>query len=261
MKTLLPNSNKTVRTLAFVAATVLLASSSVGQAASAQGYASGQSNYFASAGSEQDSLLPPEVVPLDPVAANKLMESQAQSRAANIDIPDMQSAPGMVTMDQPGAGMQTAQDARKAAFNQLMGQNQVAPINRSYQPQMPGGQMGPGGFPGAPGAGNPNFPYQPQMANNYPGPQGGAGGQTAQSGWMQPGQGGQQTLSGGVKYTQQRRDIRRAGLSNAVSAVAGLGTGLFLGSLVSRSYYSNPVGLGMMGLGMTGFGIRNGFRF
>jgi hypothetical protein len=236
-----------------------LAVSGVGQAAKAQGFANGQSNFYLPAGSEQDSMLPPEVVPLDPVAANKLMESQAQSRAANIDIPDLQSAPGMVTMDQPGAGMQTAQDARKAAFNQLMGQNQVAPINRSYQAQMPGGQMGPG-FPGAPGAGNPNFPYQPQMANNYPGPQG-PGGQTGQSGWVAPGQGGQQTLSGGVKYAQQKRDIRRAGLSNAVSAVAGLGTGLFLGSLVSRSYYSNPVGLGMLGLGMTGFGTRNGFRF
>lgn len=231
------------------AAMLALFSGSAGQAALAQGLDNGPL-------SGDDSYLPPEVVPLDPSAAGKLMQSQAQARAAQLASPELQSSP-MVTGD-PLGGMQTAQDARKAAYDQLMNQSQAMPSNRAYQNQYQPSMGQPA--QGMPGMTNP-YAYQGQpMANNYAGPTGPAAG-TGQSGWMQSGAGGQQTLTGGVKYTQQRRDIRRAGFSNAMSAIAGLGTGLFLGSLVNRSYYSNPVGIGMLGLGMTGFGVRNGFRF
>jgi hypothetical protein len=241
-----PTSEKMNKAFRLFAATIMLVAGA-GQSALAQGMQGGQNDF----GGSPDSLLPPEVVPLDPSAANKLMQSQAQSRAAQMSMPEAQggmpSAPG----GDPMNGMQSAQDARRAAYDQLMGQNQVTPINRSYQNQFPGAQGGPGTGMG------PSFT---PVANNYGGP-GGPGGQTSQSGWTQPGQGGSQTLTGGVNYNQQRRDIRRAGFSNALSAVAGLGTGLMLGSLVSRSYYSSPVGLGALGLGMTGFGLRNGFRW
>ena len=205
-------------------------------AASAQSFDAGTSANLAA---EQDSLLPPEVVPLDPAAANKLVQSQAQSRAAQMSTPELQP--------DPMSGMQTAQDARKSTYDQLLGQSQTTPLNSSNQF---GASQGGQGFNNQPGS------FGTQIANASPGTA-----QAGQSNWVQPGSAGSQTLSGSVKAAPQKQDIRRGGLSNAVSAVAGLGTGLFLGSLVSRSLYTNPIGLGMFGLGATGFGVRNGFRF
>lgn len=102
---------------------------------------------------------------------------------------------------------------------------------------------------------NPALAAQSPIAGNY-------AGATGQSGWIQPAERqGSQTLTGGVATKPVKRDIRRGGFTNAMSMISGLGTGLFLGSLVSRSYYSSPLGLGMLGLGMTGFGTRNAFRF
>src|SRR5262249_41499213 len=105
----------------------------------------------------------------------------------------------------------------------------------------------------------------PLMSNNGGNPQ------LSQSGWMQPGQSPamvnngistnpqSQMLTGSVRQKQYRRDIKRAGLSNAFSALAGFGSGMMLGSMVRNP--NGGCGLGMMGLGMTGFGTRNGFRF
>src|SRR5262249_10326316 len=132
------------------------------------------------------------------------------------------------------------------------------------QNQFPGMQQGNAGFNNYP---NPNMgnngfgsPMQGQMANNYAGPNG-PNGQTGQSGWVQPGQGGTQTLTGGVKNQPVRRYSRRAGIPNGLSEGAGRGTVFFLGSLVNRSMSSSPMGRGMFGLGETGLGVRNGFRF
>jgi hypothetical protein len=63
---------------------------------------------------QEDSLLPPEVVPLDQAQAASMQQAQAQARQAQM---------GM----QAGAGMQTAQQARAAAFDSLMNQGEVPP--------------------------------------------------------------------------------------------------------------------------------------
>ena len=70
-------------------------------------------------GNDADTMLPPEVVPLDPMAANRMMQNQAQSRAAQMSMPETQASPGTLTADSQMNGMQTAQDARKAAYDQL----------------------------------------------------------------------------------------------------------------------------------------------
>jgi hypothetical protein len=234
------------------------------QSALAQGLeagAAGSLSQTSSLGPEQESLLPPEVVPLDPVVAQKMTQAQAQSRAVGMDaMPQAQeaaAAPGLA-----GAGdlshLQTAQDFRKAALNSLMGQGNISM-------RQPAGV----GLPGAPGSMAPGSQFGAGSAGQsaWISSNGGPAPQTGQSGWMQPGQGPgtvsahpqSQTLTGSVKHKQYRRDIKRAGLSNAVSALAGFGSGMMVGSMVRNP--STAFGLGMFGLGMTGFGVRNGFRF
>ncbi|GEM_PF-492410 len=257
-----PTANKKICLTALIAVTVALVSNGAGLAALAQGLEGGSTGGFnepAALEADQDSLLPPEVVPLDPSVAARMSQSQAQARAAQMNMP-VQAAPGMSDPSAQFGGMQTARQARQAAFDSLMNQSQAPPVNQSYQGSFAGGgQANNFGSMGNMTAGGPapqgfNSPTaaQPQVASNSGSPQ---------SNWVQPGQAGSQTLTGGVKNAPVRHDIRRGGFSNAMSAVAGLGTGLFLGSLVNRSYYSSPFGLGMFGLGLTGFGLRNGFRW
>jgi hypothetical protein len=177
-----------------------------------------------------DSLLPPEVVPLDPSAASSLSAQQAQKR-------QLQSAegnvPGLVTSESTGL---TAQEYRKAAFDSLYGQGQV---QQQQQPQpWRAGQMPVGQNPMA----NPTYaPYQQQQqATNT---------SSAQS----------QMLCGGTKNKPKIYDTRRGGFSNGLSAAAAFGAGALCAGAMIRP---NPaMGLGMMGLTMTGFGVRNAFRF
>jgi len=197
-------------------------------------------NYSLSA--EQDSFLPPEVVPLDPQVAQKLAQSQAAAR----DMGGM-NAGGMAAnmnvsgdpMQNGNAGNATSQQTRQNIMDSMM--NQGSFQNEAANQQVPG-MVAPGG------------------ATN-----------SGTSDWIMPGQDGNSASMayGGVQQTQTlsapppvptvRRDIRRAGMSNAVSAIAGFGAGAVLGSVLRRP--SNMMGLGVTGLMLTGFGSRNAFRF
>ena len=175
---------------------------------------------------EQDSLLPPEVVPLDPQVAQKLAQSQAQARDLNVAADPADA----------GSAMNTSKQTRQNMMDSMMNQ------------------------------GN----FQNEYANNMQSANQG-GGETGTSDWIMPGQDGSSSMTafGNVQQTQYlsaptphptvRRDVRRTGLSHAVSALAGFGAGAVLGSTLRRP--NTMMGLGMTGLMMTGFGTRNAFRF
>ncbi len=208
-------------------------------------------------GPDQESLLPPEVVPLDPQVASKMSQTQAATRALGNNF-DTQSAPGLVqaggnTSTVP-AGLplstgQSAQDFRQAAFNSLMGQP-VAPVAPQVNPnlQMMQAQMGQ-----APG-------MTPQMS-----------GQAGQSAWVTPGltapgmasnqaAGGMQsqTLSGGVKNPEIGRPSKLSKLSHGVGLATMIGSGVFVGAAMSRNP-SSMFSTGLFGLGLANYAMRNGF--
>ncbi len=226
---------------------------SVGQSVYAQALSQGTSPipYSAATFQGEDTLLPPEVVPLEPLAASRMSAAQAQSRASGYG---EAVAPGNLASRDPLSALQSAQDFRKAALNSLMGQGQLsAPM------------LGP---MAASSQGQATVPYgSSPLITSTANP----GVQLGQSAWIQPGQdssmlqgsqashGQMQTLSGGVKQKQVHRDIRRTGLSNALSALGGFGSGVMVGSMVRNP--NTAFGLGMFGLGLTGFGVRNAFRF
>jgi len=197
-----------------------------------------------------------------------MSRNQAQSRAAQIAMPDSSAVPGMSGSAQAQAqmnGMMTAQDYRKAALNSLMNQSQLAAGK--------GGQMG---FPGQASGSFGNF-NNPATASAALGQSplipinSGSDAQLGQSALIPPSQASSilqngvasnpqsQTLTGGVRTQVVRHDIRRSGFSNALSAIGGFGSGLFLGSMVRNP--NSAFGLGLMGLTMTGFGSRGMFRF
>ncbi len=85
---------------------------------------------FAQNTMDQDSLLPPEVVPLDPNAASRMTQSQAQYRAANMtpSAPSSsQSIPGLGSQSLSQEPVQSAQEFRNQAFNSLYNQGTLAP--------------------------------------------------------------------------------------------------------------------------------------
>lgn len=240
-------------------------------AAQAQGMDAGYMQTMspsAGLGPEQDSLLPPEVVPLDPGMANSLSASQAQTRQA-IDPVDMGSLPANV----PGLISPQAQgntgDMRNQAFNQLYG-NQNLPQNanqqiwragqRAIQPQLQPMQSAPmqappvipisGSAPNlmAPGdlaqgqsqLGGPNY----MMANN----------QQMQEGYVAQ----SQTLTGSSRNQPQQVNTKRGGLSNILNYAGAFGAG----ALTSGFWSNNPwMGAGMFATTMTGMGVRNNSRF
>lgn len=157
---------------------------------------------FAQNTMDQDSLLPPEVVPLDPNAASRMSQSQAQYRAANMtpSAPSSsQSIPGLGSQSlSQGAPVQSAQEFRNQAFNSLYNQGTLAPPQTASQAPWSGMQQGQ-----QQQQMNQQQPYmqgqQPNMA------MGASNGQVAQSGWMNAnGAPQQQTLSGGVQQPQKR---------------------------------------------------------
>ncbi len=221
----------------------------------AQGLESDQSvNLSSSPGfaSGQESLLPPEVVPLDPEMAEQLTASQAQARAASTPISGSQEQSWVA--GQPG-GMQTAQEFRQAAFNSLYG-------NEAWNGQYPAQQYRGAAFP--PPAGS--LPAVSSLGQHGLVATG-QGVELGQSQWVQPSAyntrvavGSQsQVLTGGVKNVPSRHSSKRGGLTNALSAVGAFGSGVFLGSVVRRP--NTALGLGLMGLTLSGLGVRNGFRF
>lgn len=193
-------------------------------------------------GPEMDSLLPPEVVPLDPAAAGQLSAGQAANRQATThysgtDVP----APGMVSA--PGYH----QDMRRQAFEQLYAQGAAMP----QQGMINGGAQWRQGAPAEPA-------MMQQPALMYPMAQmhQGAPYQPA----LQGGPAQTQTLSGGVKNTPVAQDTRRRGFSNVLSAATTFGAGALTSAVLMRP--SNPwLGAGFFGMTMTGLGNRNSFRF
>lgn len=203
---------------------------------------------------EQDSLLPPEIVPLDPQMAKKMADSQAQARQQNGNFSNMTANDPVLNqaMNNNGGNMgnnnfQNSQQMRNDMMNGLMGQPNA-------MPNMGNNSMVPGL--------NNNNAQPPAFANN---------GTTTSSDWITPGQdpNSNMTAYGNVTQTQQlsapsphptvRRDIRRSGISHAVSGLAGFGAGALVGTMIRRP--NNLWGLGMTGAMMTGFGTRNAFRF
>ncbi len=217
----------------------------------AQGLQAGQMgelSQMSGLGADQESLLPPEVVPLDPQAAAKLSQSQAQTRQMN----------GFDA--QPQAAMPDARANRQDAFNTLMGredlqqqannqmsQPQFQPINGAQMDQYAPGQLLP--------------QAQQQAGTQYNQQQQPMG----VSAWQNPGQNGQapfpaqtQTMSGKVKRSPLK-GIGRSGLSHSLTGLAAFGAGAFTMSRMRSPsmLYSG----GIMGLGLANYGLRSGFRF
>lgn len=188
-----------------------------------------------------EDLLPPEVVPLDPNSAGSVQAptATAPNAGAGSVTTDGQVVPGLVNNGVPG-GMQTAKDARQAAFNALYGQGQA--------PQTPfaaGGVMqnqAPGFDPNAPMAGSNSAPFGSTVTAAPP--------MIAST----------QRLSGPTKNQPKIRDTKRGGFSNGISAAGAFGTGLLLSGALMRPT-APLMGLGIFGATMTGFGVRNAFRF
>lgn len=195
---------------------------------------------------EQDSLLPPEVVPLDPSVAQKMAQDQAQARQ-NFG---------------SNTNGQNAAMAGSPMANNGMSSGNMGDMNGQNNGQMNNGQNN----------GQMNNMAQGQFDNsNQGGGQGGVPGSTGTSDWIMPGQdqSSPMTAYGNVSQTQTlsappsnpivRRTTRRGGMGTAVSALAGFGAGALVGTMIRRP--NSMYGLGMTGLMMTGFGTRNAFRF
>lgn len=208
-------------------------------------------NPSASIGPDQDALLPPEVVPLDPNSASALSASQAQSRQAAMAAGQPAAAvPGLTDSGNP-------MDLRRQALGQLMGDQTVLPpdaMNKIWraglQPSLAQQQStAPGMAPQSPdmmasqapsSLGGPNF----QMANN----------QQMQQGYIAQ----TQTLTGGSNNQPQQVNTRRGGLSNILNYAGAFGAG----AMTSGFWGNNPwMGAGMFATTMTGFGVRNNSRF
>lgn len=252
------NTLNTAKQIAKEAATKLALSltvvSVIGQLSTspvmAQGMEAGQMgalSQMSGLGADQESLLPPEVVPLDPQAAAKLSQTQAQARQMN----------GFDA--QPQAAMPDARANRQDAFNALMGredlsqqannqmsQLQFQPMNGAQMDQYAPGQL----LPQAQQQAGTQFNQQQQPMGV--------------SAWQQPGQNGQnfpaqtQTMSGKVKRSPLK-GIARSGLSHSLTGLAAFGAGAF-----TMSRMRSPAMLysgGIMGLGLANYGLRSGFRF
>ena len=227
----LNNSKASANRKAVAALVLAISAASVGQFAFAQDATSTGStaSQTSTLGAEPDSLLPPEVVPLDPAAASAAAVQAAKSQSQALPAG---SVPGLVDSQNNNTGMISAREFRKDAMNSLYNQGQLP-----QQQQQQGGVSL---------MNNPNSPYSSPyadttMANNQP-PQ-------------------SQTLTGGSRNTPKSQDIRRGGLTNTASGLAGLGMAGFMGySLYRPNATSLLMGVGMWSLMTTGFGTRNGFR-
>jgi len=206
--------------------------------------------------SAQDSMLPPEVIPVD---SGNTPSFQAPGNAVNSGA----NVPGLVNGQSSANPMMggTAQQMRQQMMNSLMGQGAYpqfqgqtsgSPLNNAASQSFSGGAPGlqaPGATPGLNG-------------NNQ-----GLG----QSGWITPSQqnNGQavpaqsQMLSGGVQnQTPQAANRQGAGYSHNFGMLSGfglsaLGMGMALRGNPSALYGST----GLMNASMLNYGFRNGFQF
>jgi hypothetical protein len=188
-------------------------------------------------GPDQDSLLPPEVVPLDPSAISKMAPSQSNSPASNFG-----SVPGLSNSSEPVAPTQSAQDFRKSMFDKLMGQPPVTPQISNPNLQSMQGQMGQ-----MPSAQQPNQFGQFGAPANSPGS---GPGMIADN----PGRTQSQTLSGGVKSPNTNKPSKLAGLSHTLGTATAFGAAGLSGASSPQGLYS----LGLMGVSLINVGLRGG---
>lgn len=209
---------------------------------------------------DQNSYLPPEVVPIQQSAANAV--SQSQSRSYSQPAQSTTNVPGLVTNSNNAGGVpQSAQDMRNQIFGQLMGKGNYPQLNNQNSVWTnQSGQMGQSAQPaGQSSQGSqqynqaPGQSVQPLGQSNQPFVQ--ANQSIGQSNWIMPEQNNAmananpaqtQTLSGSVQNASAMSPNQNGyGYSHAVSSVSGLGmTAYALGmSRGSGSLY----GAGLMG--------------
>lgn len=229
----------------------------------------------------EDSLLPPEVVPLDSAAASRMVEAQSQSRAASLGSQDMSgSVPGLSGSSQNPSSLspalspslanlaaqgQQARDMRQGVINSLLSQPELAPQMNANMAQM--------------ATGNPMMQPQPQQQQGGPSQFASQGtltnandpsnNQLGQSQWMNPQQlqGGaaqsQMLSAGGYQPTMQMKQGKKAfsGLRHTASMASSFGAGALAGAFLSgrpRGYFNM---MGAMGLSIAGTRLLSGMRF
>ena len=200
-----------------------------------------------------DSFLPPEVVPLDPQVAAQLSQAQAKARelnpvnrGLNVSADPVSDAAMNNASAMNAAGAMSSRGMRQDMMQSLMtpGTNgaQVANMNGGMNPVA---NAAPMGAPASTGTSDWIMPEkqsaQGGVATNY--------GNVDQT----------QTLTGQAQQQGVRHNTSRGGASNAVSAMAGLGAGAFLGSILRRP--GSLTGVGMTGLMFYGLGSRNAFAY
>jgi hypothetical protein len=196
--------------------------------------------------SEADSGLPPEVVPINPTAANMSWQSGSSATAGHSA---QMAAPGLVSQQATAATatappMQSARDFRKAMMSSLEG--------KGIYPQFS----------------NPNNLNGNQLnqfgQNNM---QSAAGPNLGQSGWVTPDQNYSQspavpaqtqTLSGGTSISSVPRQGGNS-LGHGLGLVTSLGATGLTGATMrgGGGFY----GLGLTGLTLLNYGAHSGFRF
>lgn len=216
----------------------------------AQGLEAGQMeqlSQMSGLGADQESLLPPEVVPLDPQAAQKLSQSQAQTRQMGFDSQPVTNA--RANRQDAFNSLMGREDLMQQANNQ-MSQGQFQPMNGAQMDQYAPGQL----LPQAQQQMGQQFNQQQQQPPAI-----------AQSAWQNPAmQNGQafpgqaQTLAGKVKRAPVK-GMARTGLSHGITSLAAFGAGAYTMSLMRSpaALYST----GIMGVGLGNYVLRNGFRF
>lgn len=208
-------------------------------------------------GPEQDSLLPPEVVPLDPNTSSTLSNNQAQARQIN-NMQSMDTAPGLLAPSMPAAPQANAMDMRNQAFNQLYGGQSALPPDAQQQIWRAGQntpELGPNGMPAGMANGMPNSGF-PGMASPMPGGPNYQMANNPQQGYVAQ----SQTLTAQSKNQPSQVSSKRGGISNVLNYATAFGAGA-----LTSSFFTNPgnawLGAGMFGMTMTGLGVRNNSRF
>lgn len=245
-------TDKASRTkLSAVTLMVVVGFASQGLPAAAQGFDTPLLDQAASMTPGQDSLLPPEVVPMQ-------VDSSSAASGSSISGMTMGATQGSLTdpMANVGGmntGMQNARQVRQQMFQSLFQPGQMAlPPNNPNLSGQAGAQDPNGSFTDH---SDPNFAPTPlsQQGNGQPS---WLSSNTSQMASTAPGQ--SQTLTGGSKAPIVRRDTRRGGAANNISGAMGLGGGMLF-TQVRRP--NSLFGLGFSALTLSGFGLRNGFRF
>jgi hypothetical protein len=210
----------------------------------------------------EDSLLPPEVIPVDSGRAPSL-QSQDNGANANGNVPGLVG--GGSFGGNPAMSGSSAQAMRQQMMNSLMGQGvypqfqgqkSASPMNNAASQTFSAGAPGLSPAPGAMPGNNGNNQALGQSGWNTPGQQNMGQGNTvpAQS----------QMLSGGVQnQTPQAANRQGSGYSHGFSALSGFGLsalGMGMGLRSSPSAFYGGGGA-VAGAGLLNYGFRNGFRF